>query len=253
MKITILSENQMSPSKSGYKTCSAEWGLSLFIELDNTKILFDTGHSEIYKNNARQLGVDLNSADFAVLSHHHWDHAKGLPNHEFTNKKKLILHPEVLNKVPSEDAELFRKDFEIVGSDKPIEFSAEIIFLGEIPRTNNFEKGVFQNDDMKDDSALVIKTPKGLVVVAGCSHAGIVNICEYAKQITGMNIHAIVGGLHLFDDDKPAVDGAVNFFKNENPEHIYPLHCIDPPTFSRFYNELGATKYGVGDVITIKI
>jgi 7,8-dihydropterin-6-yl-methyl-4-(beta-D-ribofuranosyl)aminobenzene 5'-phosphate synthase len=115
----------------------------------------------------------------------------------------------------------FNQDFEIVSSDKPIEFSAEIIFLGEIPRTNNFEKGVFQNDDMKDDSALAIKTPKGLVVVAGCSHAGIVNICEYAKQITGMNIHAIVGGLHLFDDDKPAVDGAINFFKSDNPEHVF--------------------------------
>ena len=251
MKLTILSENQMSPSKSGYKTCSAEWGLSLFIEHDNANILFDTGHSTIYKDNAHELGVDLNSADFAVLSHHHWDHAKGLPNHEFTDKRKLILHPEVLNKIPVDDAELFNQDFEIVSSDKPIEFSAEIIFLGEIPRTNNFEKGVFQNDDMKDDSALVIKTPKGLVVVAGCSHAGIVNICEYAKQITGMNIHAIVGGLHLFDDDKLAVDGAINFFKSDNSEHVYPLHCIDPPTFSRFYNELGATKYGVGDSFVI--
>lgn len=241
----------MSPSKSGYKTCSAEWGLSLFIEHDNANILFDTGHSTIYKDNAHELGVDLNSADFAVLSHHHWDHAKGLPNHEFTDKRKLILHPEVLNKIPVDDAELFNQDFEIVSSDKPIEFSAEIIFLGEIPRTNNFEKGVFQNDDMKDDSAIAVKTPNGLIVVTGCSHAGVVNICEYAKKVTGQKLFAVVGGFHLFEDDPDPINGAVEYFKTEKPEHILPMHCIDPPTFSKFYSELKAVKYGVGDSFEI--
>ncbi|MBP6041557.1 MBL fold metallo-hydrolase [Candidatus Saccharibacteria bacterium] len=88
----------MSPSKSGYKTCSAEWGLSLFIELDNTKILFDTGHSEIYKNNARQLGVDLNSADFAVLSHHHWDHVKGYQIMSLPTRKSLYYTQKCLIK-----------------------------------------------------------------------------------------------------------------------------------------------------------
>jgi 7,8-dihydropterin-6-yl-methyl-4-(beta-D-ribofuranosyl)aminobenzene 5'-phosphate synthase len=251
MKLTILSENQMSPSKSGYKTCSAEWGLSLFIEHDNANILFDTGHSTIYKDNAHELGVDLNSADFAVLSHHRWDHAKGLPNHEFTDKIKLVSHPEVLNKIPTEDADLFRRDFKIVSSDKPLEFSPDVVFLGQIPRTNEFEEGVFQDDDMEDDSAIAIKTPEGLVIITGCSHAGIVNICEHAKQVTGQNIHAVIGGLHLFDDDKLAVNGALDFFKEEEPEHLYPLHCIDPPTFSRFYSELGSTKYGVGDSFVI--
>lgn len=100
MKITILCEN--SVGFKGYKTCSAEWGLSIFIEMKNNNILFDTGRADIYKNNAKNLGIDLEKADFVVLSHRHADHTGGIQFHNFKTKKKIIFHPELLEKLPKD-------------------------------------------------------------------------------------------------------------------------------------------------------
>ena len=74
MKITLLCENQTS--LAGSESCSSEWGFSALIEEKGIRILFDTGHSDIYWKNAEKLGIDLNLVDFVVLSHHHWDHSK---------------------------------------------------------------------------------------------------------------------------------------------------------------------------------
>jgi len=254
MKLTILAENQMgvtTPVTRASETCSAEWGFSAFLETGSINILFDTGHSEIYKKNAKNLGIDLNTVDFIVLSHHHWDHAKGLLHHEFNDKKKLIMHPDILSKVPEIDAELYKRDFEIITSDKPLEFSPDIFFLGNIPRTTSFETGEHKGDSMNDDTAIAIKTENGFFILTGCSHAGVVNICKYAKKLTGQNIHTVAGGFHLFEDEQTAIDGAIDYFKAEKPKHVYPMHCIDPPSFVRFYTELGAVKYGTADSIEI--
>lgn len=251
MKLTILADNQVSPNISGNKACSAEWGLSVFIETDEANILFDTGHSRIYKNNAKHLGIDLNKTDFVILSHHHWDHAKGLLNHDFKEKKKLVIHPDVIKKVPKEDAKFYTQDFEIIASDSPQEFSPGIYFLGQIPRVTSFETGVFKDDPMDDDTAIAIASVKGVLVLTGCSHAGVVNICEYAKKVTGKKLHTVAGGFHLFENDPAAVSGAIDYFKTEKLTNIYPLHCIDPPTLVEFYREVGAVKYGAGDIIEI--
>ncbi len=254
MKITVLAENQMgfgAQKTRVIEACSAEWGLSLFIETGSINLLFDSGHSNIYKDNAKHLGVDLNTTDFVILSHHHWDHAKGLLNHEFTEKKKLILHPEVINKVSSEDSDLFKRDFDVVQSKEPLEFSPDVYFLGQIPRTTTFEKGALNNDEMLDDTAIAIKTNEGAVIITGCSHAGVVNISEYARKVTGQKIRAVIGGFHLFEDDPDAVEGAIDYFKTKNPTHIFPMHCIDLASLVKFYNALPVTKYGTGDIIEL--
>jgi 7,8-dihydropterin-6-yl-methyl-4-(beta-D-ribofuranosyl)aminobenzene 5'-phosphate synthase len=224
---------------------------SAFLETGKINILFDSGHSENWKNNAKNIGVDVDTADFIVLSHHHWDHTKGLLYHEFNNKKKLIMHPDVLEKVPKEDSELHRRDFEIITSRESLEFSPGILFLGEIPRTTVFETGAHKGDPMLDDSAIAVKTEDGLFVLTGCSHAGVVNICEHAKQVTGQSIKTVAGGFHLFEDEPIAVGGALDYFKTEKVDNIYPMHCIDPPTFSKFYSEIGAVKFGVGDIFEV--
>ncbi len=244
----------MSPN--GWKTrsnttCFAEWGFSVFLETGKVNILFDSGHSEIWKNNAKHIGVDINTADFVVLSHHHWDHAKGLLFHEFSDKKKLIMHPDVLKKVPKKDAELYQRDFEIITSKSPLEFSHGIFFLGEIPRTTEFETGEHKGDPILDDTAIAVKNDDGAFVLTGCSHAGVVNICKYAKEVSGKPLNTVAGGFHLFENEPTAVDGALDYFRNEKVKNIYPMHCIDPPTFSKFYSELGAVKFGVGDEIEI--
>jgi 7,8-dihydropterin-6-yl-methyl-4-(beta-D-ribofuranosyl)aminobenzene 5'-phosphate synthase len=249
IKITILCENETS--KRAARCCRSEWGFSAFVETEQVNILFDTGHTDLYKHNANALGIDLNRSNFVVLSHHHWDHTGGMLSHELKEKKKLILHPNILDKVSTEKADLFKRDFEVIASEASLELASGILFLGQIPRKTSFEKGEHKGDSMLDDSAIAIKTEKGLIVLTGCSHAGICNICEYAKEVTGQNLYAVVGGFHLTEKDQNAVDSTVAYFKTQHVEHLYPMHCVDFPTLVRFHNEFNTIKYATGDVIEL--
>lgn len=250
MKITILCENQSS--YEGAKVCLAEWGFSAFIETNDVNLLFDTGHTDVYKYNAEQLGINLENTHFVVLSHHHWDHSGGMQHHNFKIKKKLIMHPEIMSKLPQNESVKIKKDFEIITSTKALEFSDGMYYLGEIPRKNDFEKGMFKNDKMLDDSAIAIKTKNGVVVITGCSHSGICNICEYAKEITGQKLHAVIGGFHLFEDDQKAINGTIEYFKAEKPQFLYPMHCVDFPTLFKFHDIFGIKKLSTGDKIKIE-
>ena len=247
MKITILSENQIGYDAA--EICLAEWGFSAYVQTNGANILFDTGSSDVYWRNAKNLKIDLEKVDFIVLSHHHWDHSKGLQFHQFKTRKKLILHPQILQKLPANESRKIQDEFEVITSTKPLEFSKDTFYLGQIPRTNNFESGKLGNDLMLDDSALVFKTKNGAVVVSGCSHAGICNICEHAKKITGQKLYAVVGGFHLFEDDQKAVNGTIKYFKNENPKYLYPMHCVDFPTQAKLHLEFKTTKKSTGDII----
>lgn len=250
MKITILCENQ-----SGYenaKICLSEWGFSAFIEINNLNILFDTGHTDVFKINAKRLGVNLENTNFIVLSHHHWDHSGGMQHHDFKIRKKIIIHPEVTMKLSLSESKKIKKDFEIITSTKPLEFSRGVYYLGEIPRKNDFEKGMIENDKMMDDSAIAIKTKNGVVVITGCSHSGICNICEYAKEITGQKLHAVVGGFHLFENNQEVVNKTIEYFKKENPQTLCPMHCVDFPTLSKFHDIFNIKKISTGDKIEIE-
>ena len=210
MKITILCENQSS--YEGKENCLAEWGFSAFIQTNEKNILFDTGHTGIYKHNAEQLNINLQDTHFIILSHFHWDHTGRIQHHNFKNRKKLIIHPEIMKKLPSNESDKIKSDFEIITSEKQLEFVDGVYYLGEIPRINDFEKGMYKNDKMLDDSAIAIKSKKGVIVISGCSHAGICNICEYAKEKTGQKLYAVLGGFHLFENDQKAVNGIIKPF-----------------------------------------
>jgi 7,8-dihydropterin-6-yl-methyl-4-(beta-D-ribofuranosyl)aminobenzene 5'-phosphate synthase len=247
MKITILCENEVSDI--GFL---AEWGFSAFIQTKDINILFDVGYSGVYKHNAKKIGVELENTDFIILSHFHNDHTRGLQFHNFKSHKKVVMHPQILEKLDQNESKKINSDFEVILSKKPFEFSKDIFYLGEIPRCNDFEKGVVEEDEMLDDSAIAIKTDKGIVVVSGCSHSGICNICEYAKKITNQKLYAVIGGFHLFEDDMPAVQGAIEYFKKERPSYLLPMHCMDFYTKNKFYNIFGCKKYSSGDVIDIE-
>lgn len=249
MKINILCENQVGEKNS--KVCIAEWGISLLIEINGVKILFDTGHTDVYIKNAKQLGLNIEDVDFIVLSHYHWDHSGGIQRYISKERKKLVIHPDIIKKLPKKESVKIIKKFEIIKTRKALEFSDNIIFLGEIPRNNEFEKGEYNGDKMLDDSALAIKTDKGAVVLTGCSHSGIVNICEYAKKVTGKNLHAVIGGFHLFDEDKEIADKIIDYFKSENINKIYPMHCVDLSILSRFKENFNIDKLSSGDEIEI--
>lgn len=250
MKLTILSENDTS--RKNNKICTAEWGLSVYLQTKDVNILFDTGHTGNFKNNAKNFGINLDDTDFIVFSHYHWDHTKGLLHHEFTEKKKLILHPEILEKVPDEDAEKYKKDFDIIATKEVFELSPGVFYLGQIPRKTDYEDGSYNGDPMMDDSAIAIKTSNGVLVLTGCSHSGVCNISEYAKQVTGQELYGAIGGFHLFETQPQAVEGTIKYFKQEKPKLLYPMHCVDFPTMVKFYNEFGIKKYGTGEIIELQ-
>lgn len=258
MKLTVLNDNLAG------KRFYAEHGLSFLIEAEK-KILFDVGYSDVFLKNAGNLHVYVDDVDFVVLSHGHWDHGDGL---KFLKNKKLrlICHPECFVKryKKGNDKSVglalthdeVADGYDLILSKKPYSISENIIFLGEIPRVNHFEakrtsfyKSRKVDDFVIDDSALAIISGKGLVVVTGCSHAGICNIIEYAKKVTGVEqVHAVVGGFHLSDDDDVTAK-TVEYFKKVAIEKIYPTHCTELPALSKFYQEFKIKQIRSGDVI----
>ncbi|GAB6905782.1 putative metal-dependent hydrolase [Desulfosarcina cetonica] len=270
IKITILCEDQ---AQMGYKDkiFLAQHGFCAFIEADR-KILFDTGATDLFLHNAALAEIDLNAIDLVVLSHGHWDHTDGLKAlWEMSPAKfRLLAHPGVFadrHKASGEyngigwHREEIEARFDLVLSQTPCPIADGIYFLGEIPRENDFEarqtrfyqmkNGQRAADFIMDDSALAICTPKGLVIVSGCSHAGICNIVAYARKVTGEDrVHAVLGGFHLLGEPLQ-LERTIDFFKANPVAHLYPLHCTDLPALSRFHQEFGIRKLCAGDSIVI--
>ncbi len=245
MKLSVLTEN----TAGAYFL--AEHGLSYFIEYDNKKILFDAGASDVFLKNAEKLKIDINSADCIVLSHGHWDHGNGL---KYLKNKPLICHPDVfqkrhrVNKNENIGLELscdeLNQKFDIRTSKEPVYISSNIIFLGEIPRINDFESKstsfVNENgnkDFVPDDSALAIIIGNELVIVSGCAHSGICNTTEYAKKVTGLKtVKAVIGGFHLIRNDRQTKE-TIKYFKRIKVKQLLPSHCTQLPALAAFYEE----------------
>lgn len=248
MKITILTDNV---AEGKFK---AEHGLSYLIEIDGQKILFDTGHSDIFLQNAFLLGIDIqNEVSKVVLSHGHWDHGNGLIH---LKGKSLLTHPDSFTRRfrktdqsylgLNSNKQKLEEHYKIDTSKVPVQIAPGLWFLGEIPRINNFEAlhttyllEMGEEDLILDDSALVAITNKGLIVISGCAHAGICNTCEYAKKVTGISsINAVIGGFHLKDEGRQT-QKTLEYFRENKIIQVLPAHCTEPPAknyFRRFYN-----------------
>lgn len=257
MEIRILCENLATDM-----CWHAEWGFSALISHRGHQVLFDTGFSNVWQTNAAQAGVDLDAVDVIALSHFHRDHTRGLLYHQFKTRKRMVLHPRVLDAVlPTNDAQIrkdygkihdaLRNDFDLETATDPVEMTPGAWFLGEVPRVTSFEKGAFFDDPMPDDTVLAIATDKGAVVVSGCSHAGICNICEYAKVVTGQPLYAVIGGFHLMADEDPPVEETIAWFQRENVPILHPMHCIDFDIQARMQTALGYQRMGAGDLIQL--
>lgn len=260
MKLTVLCEN----TAGGH--FQAEHGLSYFIEQDNETILFDTGHSDVFVKNARALGIDLQSrVTSVVLSHGHWDHGDGLSHIE---NKTLITHPDsCMRRYRKSDgsyiglslskAEL-RRRFRCIESKEPYYIQEHILFLGEVPRLNAFESQQTsfrdengEDDFVPDDSALVIMQNNALIIVVGCSHAGICNIIDYARKITGVDtVEAVIGGFHLKKKNTQTVQ-TIEYLKAINVKILYPSHCTELPALASFYDAFQIEQLKTGRKLKI--
>jgi len=247
--ITILTENSVSLKEA--HNCQAEWGLSLLMEWKGKKFLLDSGATNLYMRNAEKMKINLDDIDGILLSHYHWDHVDGLNFLETKEKKSLFCHPESISKLPEKQQTLFKSKFNITSTEIPLEIHGDMFLMGENPRITEIERGTYKENPMKDDSAMVFKTEKGCVIVTGCSHSGIINICLQAMKISGQKLHAVIGGFHLFKENMETTEKVISWFEDHKIEILYPMHCIDFPTLSFMNTRLTFEKTATGDIIRI--
>jgi 7,8-dihydropterin-6-yl-methyl-4-(beta-D-ribofuranosyl)aminobenzene 5'-phosphate synthase len=265
MELNILVDN--TTINNNY---AAEPGLSILIKDEDTKILFDTGCSDNFIKNAIKMGKDLTDLNYIVLSHNHFDHTGGVESLieyyaelqiDPFKSMSLVAHPDVCETVYKkfkDPALLSRaslsKYFPLKLSREPQSISSGFTFLGEIPRLNNFEALPYGRKDRRDesnlildDSALVYNSKKGLIIITGCSHAGICNIIEYAKEVCcDHRIVDIIGGFHLLNPRKHQLEGTVSYFKTLSPDAVHACHCTDSPSKKTLSRVVNMKEIGVG-------
>lgn len=246
MKLTTLCENT-----AGRVGVLAEWGWSIFVQAGGMNILLDTGAGFAAIRNANKLGIDLKTTDKIILSHAHADHTGGLREIlEQTKRPEVIAHPAVwipkykkerteepavYNGIPFAREEL-EKFTAFTFSKEPVLISENIMTTGEIPRTTDFETieshflvkngKAMSQDDFPDDLALICKTEKGLVIVLGCAHRGIINTIQHAQQITGeKTVHTVTGGTHLYPKNDVQIEQTIRALKEIGVQHVGVSHC----------------------------
>lgn len=257
----------------------AEPGLSFLIEDKDVKVLFDTGYSDIFLINAHKMGCSLSDLDFLVLSHNHLDHTWGIePLIRHLTERRierlpvtfpvLVAHPDIFTSV---DADGFNELGPLISESKaarhftcrlsrtPVKLTPGLTFLGQIPRENKFEgltafgrkADGTQDDLVMDDSALVFTSSKGLVIMTGCSHAGICNIVDYARSVCGDNrVADVIGGFHLQNPSEKQMEGTADYFRNLNPAVIHACHCTDLPSKIALSRAVRIEEVGSGLTLT---
>jgi 7,8-dihydropterin-6-yl-methyl-4-(beta-D-ribofuranosyl)aminobenzene 5'-phosphate synthase len=267
MRITVLVENT-----AGFNSnIKAEDGLSLLIEHSGKKILFDMGLSDLYLRNSAILGLDLTDIDFLVLSHGHDDHTGGLPffSKAFPDRRvNLIAHPDLFERKLFEDGtsigspitlERAKREFQVTLTKASYELAEDIIFIGEVPREYekpeaigyHYQDGELKPDFVHDDGSLIFILGKGLVVVTGCAHAGILNIVKYAQKLIDRDVYAVIGGFHLLEVTESRLENIIKNFKEMDIKKIFPGHCTGLEAICRMRRELTVKKINAGAIIDI--
>lgn len=239
----------------------AEHGLSYLVEIDNEKILFDAGHSDVFLKNAAKLKINIvEEVKTVVLSHGHWDHGNGLKH---LKDKTLVTHPSSFSQRyrkavhTTVGLDLTRseieKQFTLKESKNSVQLTENLFFLGEIPRNTDFESQSTSfefadnsDDFIPDDSALAAIVNNELIVITGCSHSGICNICEHAKKVTGVDkIKAVIGGFHLKRQDKQTLK-TIEYFRKNKIEKLLPSHCTALPALVLFHSTFKTEQVKTG-------
>lgn len=256
MKATVIVDNISSGAIPG------EWGLCIFIEYEDKKILLDTGASALFANNADQLNLSLRDIDIAVLSHAHYDHANGMRKFfEVNDKAKFYLRSSCAENCYFKKW-IFHK---YIGISKGVlsEYQDRIVYasgkydicegisliphhtpglhaVGEREKMYQKRNGKWYPDDFSHEQSLVFKTAHGLVAFNSCSHGGAVNIIhEVASAYPGEKVFALIGGFHVFNKPDNEVRALAKMIRDTGIEYVCTGHCTGKRAYGILKEELG--------------
>ena len=280
MKVSVLAEN--SVSKKHFKDVKPEHGLSLFIEFEDKKILFDLGQSDLFIRNAEKMGIDLSQVDYLIISHGHFDHGGGLEHFLKRNKKaKIYLHKKAINRFYTKILGLVPY---YVGLDQKIlsQYSDRIIYVfsnsqiednlvllegfPDIFPQSEANKKLFEKidkklipDKFKHEIALLLFDKEEVVLFSGCSHSGIINIIDEVKLFTDdKRIKAIFGGFHIYSainkkSESPCYINKLTEAMDEADAVFYAGHCTGEANYFSIKKRLGRRiqTMSTGEVIEV--
>lgn len=263
-KVTVLCENTVPvPALLG------EHGFAAYVETPDATLLFDTGQGMGLVPNSLRLKKELRDVSKLVLSHGHFDHTGGMLAFLGVHGPcEVVAHPDILTErfrwmpvgneekpvsigIPWKEAYLTTRGARFQWEKEFKEIAPGVFITGEVPRKTEFETGdpkfvvkkdgQWTTDAFLDDYSLVLKTPKGLVVVLGCAHAGLVNILEHVVRQTGEErIHAILGGTHLGFSPQQQLEKTIEELRKYQVEKLAVSHCTGQSPVARLALEFGS-------------
>ncbi len=277
----VLVDDTAAPSKPEFH---AQHGLSLYLDLtvgkDTITALLDAGPTaDLLRHNAAAMQVNLHRVQMILLSHGHYDHTGGILGAltQIQEAIPVVAHPRTFDPKfacrphlrsvgsPISPAAIQAAGGVLVPASNPVTLGPGVLSSGEVPRSTAFEHvdgfwkveaNHFVPDLLWDDQALIVNLHgRGLVVIAGCAHAGLINTLHHAQQVTGVHrVHAVLGGFHLRDASAERVAATINALHTIDPALIGPCHCTGSQAVTglqaAFHDR--CTPLRVGDIVDIK-
>jgi 7,8-dihydropterin-6-yl-methyl-4-(beta-D-ribofuranosyl)aminobenzene 5'-phosphate synthase len=247
-----------------------EWGFAALVEADGHRILFDTGaHPDTVLRNGRLLKVDLSNVEEVFISHNHLDHTAGLitlrREYSKTNPKALskahvakgIFIPRLSGGRRSNAMIGFRTEYEALGGtfvvhDQATELYPGIWLTGPVPRkypernwsgSGTLDLPGSPEDNLPEDQSLILDTDKGLVLISGCGHAGIINTLEFTRaKVRTAPVYAAFGGFHLFAASDETLDWTAGKLSEFGVQNLVGAHCTGIEATYRLREKLGLNR-----------
>jgi 7,8-dihydropterin-6-yl-methyl-4-(beta-D-ribofuranosyl)aminobenzene 5'-phosphate synthase len=235
IKVTILYDNTINCCDT-----RKSWGFSCLIEGTEKTILFDAGESfDTLLYNMKKLKLDFKRIDQIVVSHTHHDHIGGLNKVLQENKKVELFLPELGPDSLNQKIDLLKIKTVIVDSARQI--CKDVLSTGRI------------GGGMIDEQTLIITTSKGLVIITGCAHPGIIKIIKKSKELLKQNIYMVLGGFHLLQTPESDVKNIINEFKEMGVQYCGATHCTGENVIKMFQQAYGDSfvNLGTGRVIDL--
>jgi 7,8-dihydropterin-6-yl-methyl-4-(beta-D-ribofuranosyl)aminobenzene 5'-phosphate synthase len=233
LTITIVYDNNAYDER-----LQSAWGFSALVAYHDHRLLFDTGgEGPLLMNNIRILGIDPSQIESIVLSHAHGDHTGGLSALLESGARPIVY---LLPSFPAAFKNQLAKTTEVIDVTPGLLIVDGMFTTGELGRSI-------------PEQALVIQTDRGLVIITGCAHPGIVDIVKQAQTKFNGSVHLVIGGFHLGSKSNAQIAAILRDFRRLGVERVAPCHCTGDNAIAMFAKEYGEDfiQAGAGKVITV--